>query len=49
MHWNFLIFALFFYAWLPLENMGEEVYLIIYAWVQVQKVNNYKYLNADKA
>ena len=30
MHWNFLLFALVFNAWLPLGNMGEEVYLSLF-------------------
>lgn len=37
MHWNFLLFVLVFNAWIPLGNMGEEVYLIIYTWYIFKK------------
>lgn len=51
MHCNFLLFTLVFNAWLPLENMGEEVYLSLFNnmyMVYILKENTYKEVKVAK-
>ena len=51
MHCNFLLFTLVFNVWLPLENMGEEVYLSLFNnmyMVYILKENTYKEVKVAK-